>query len=93
MEQKGEHREIYHIGNDFEVSILELIKTIENTIGESIEVFHGASAEGGTARRCPDISKMRKLGYQPKIDLVEGLQRTSSWYSQQQGGLDHNRLL
>jgi UDP-glucose 4-epimerase len=37
--------------------------------------------EGGTPRRCPDIGKMRALGYDPKVSLAEGVGRTVKWYS------------
>ena len=31
-------------------------------------------------RRCPDIGKMKKLGYNPRIQLDEGLKNTIAWY-------------
>lgn len=80
MEQNGSHREIYHIGNDEEVSILELIKCLEEIVGRKINVILGEPAVGGTPRRCPDISKMKTLGYTPSINLKEGLQETARWY-------------
>jgi nucleoside-diphosphate-sugar epimerase len=35
---------------------------------------------GGTARRCPDISKLARLGYKPRVPLAEGLKPTLAWY-------------
>lgn len=34
----------------------------------------------GTPCRCPDISKIRALGYRPQVLLVEGLKKTCVWY-------------
>ena len=30
--------------------------------------------------RCPDVTKMRTLGYEPKVSLKEGLKKTIDWY-------------
>ena len=35
---------------------------------------------GGTARRCPDISKLARLGYKQRVPLSEGLKPTLDWY-------------
>ena len=86
MERLGGNREIYHIGNDFEISILDLISELENCLDVSINVEMGPAADGGTARRCPDISKMKMLGYSPKIDLGKGLSKTVNWY------LEHDNI-
>ena len=31
-------------------------------------------------RRLPDIKKLNKLGYKPKINLKKGLKETIDWY-------------
>ncbi len=80
MYAKGGHREIYHIGNDEEVSIRDLAARVGRALGGELAVEPGPAAEGGTPRRCPDISKMRALGYAPRVALDEGLRRTAEWY-------------
>ena len=79
--EKGEDKEIYHIGNDDELSIFDLAKKITNLIDTKINVKKGEQTHfGGTMRRCPDISKMRKIGYQPKISIDIGLEKSVDWY-------------
>lgn len=80
MYEKGETREVYHIGNDEEVSIEYLVACLGTTMGLDLQIQPSQAAEGGTVRRCPDISKMRELGYRPKINLREGLKLTTDWY-------------
>lgn len=80
MYAHGGHREIYHIGNDEEVSIRDLALRVGKSIGLELEIHPGDAPDGGTPRRCPDITKMRKLGYQPAVDLDTGLERTVAWY-------------
>lgn len=78
---KGKDKEIYHIGNDVELSIFDLAKKITKLIDDKIDVRKGKQTHfGGTMRRCPDISKMRKIGYEPEISIEKGLQVTVDWY-------------
>lgn len=80
MYAAGGHREVYHIGNDHEISIAELADLVGQSMGVTLQVEPSSAAVGGTPRRCPDISKMRALGYQPTVSLADGLARTAEWY-------------
>jgi nucleoside-diphosphate-sugar epimerase len=82
MREKGEHLGIYHVGTMEEVTIADLAHRIAGVYGRKIELVAGKPAPGGTARRCPDISKLAKLGYKPHVLLSEGLKPTLEWYRQ-----------
>lgn len=79
--EKGKHLEIYNIGTDHEVTIAELAGLIGKQFKREISVMAGEAAAGGTSRRCPDINKMRALGYEPQTSLESGIQKTVSWYN------------
>ena len=80
MYKTGASREIYHIGNDEEVSINTLIDNLSKIMDCEVRTLPSPAISGGTPRRCPDISKIRALGYSPRVPLVEGLKRTCEWY-------------
>jgi nucleoside-diphosphate-sugar epimerase len=80
MREKGEHLGIYHVGTMEEVTIADLARRIARVAGREIELVAGALAAGGTPRRCPDISKLARLGYKPRVPLDEGLEPTLDWY-------------
>ncbi len=82
LNDKGKHLNIYHVGNDEEISIALLAKEIGKYYGKEIDVVPGETVKGGTQRRCPNISKLRALGYNPHIRLAEGLPRMIEWYDQ-----------
>ncbi len=82
MREKGEHLGIYHVGTMEEVTIADLAHRIAGVYGREITLVAGKPAPGGTARRCPDISKLAKLGYKPRVPLSEGLKPTLDWYRQ-----------
>lgn len=81
--KKGRHLNIYHIGTMQEVSIRELAEEIGRYFGKKVTVLAGAPAPGGTLRRCPEISKLKKLGYIPKVSLKQGIRKICGWYDGQ----------
>ena len=93
MYEKGGHREIYHIGADEEITIRELAERIGKVVGIDIEIQPGELQAGGTRRRCPDISKMRALGWAPVVGLDEGLERTVAWYREHVDDVPANDLM
>lgn len=88
IENKEAIGEIINIGAEEEISILELANLMYNLSGVSsglnIKYVPYASFSKNyedVKRRIPSIGKMNKiLGYQPKVDLKEGLKRLIDWY-------------
>jgi UDP-glucose 4-epimerase len=93
MYARGGHREIYHIGNDEEVSIRDLATRIGAVLARNPEIVPSPAAVGGTPRRCPDIGKMRALGYAPRHALDDGLARTAEWYLEHRDREASNALM
>lgn len=95
MYESGEHRQIYHIGNDEEVSIASLAERIGRAMGYEIQIEPSAAPAGETSRRCPDITKMRAIGYAPQIALDQGLRMTIEAYlaERQEGQRKDNPLI
>jgi nucleoside-diphosphate-sugar epimerase len=93
MYEKGGHREIYHIGSDEEVSVRDLAARIGKIVGIDLDIRPGQIQAGGTPRRCPDISKMRALGWSPAVGLDEGLERTVAWYREHRDDVPANDLM
>src|SRR3989344_4207 len=80
--EKGENLGIYHIGTMDEISISYVALEIGKYFGKDVNIVPGKPAEGGTKRRCPDITKLRKLGYHPKVPFAKGLAITTKWYDE-----------
>jgi UDP-glucuronate decarboxylase len=77
--------EAYNIGAVRpEVSMLDLVKLIEQALGREVALERTEYPDSYPAdepmRRCPDLTKARlQLGYQPQVDLLEGLRRFFVW--------------
>jgi len=80
MRDKGEHLGVYHVGTTEEVAVADLARRIAAYAGREIALVAGAAQPGGTMRRCPDIEKLAKLGYRPRVPLSAGLPQTLDWY-------------
>jgi nucleoside-diphosphate-sugar epimerase len=80
MREKGEHLGIYHVGTTEEIAIADLARRVAAHAGREIEFVPQPAPEGGTARRCPDIGKLARLGYAPQVPLAKGLPPTLDWY-------------
>lgn len=76
----GEPLGIYHVGSDRETSIRDLAHMVAQLWGRGIELAQGQLLEGSTLRRCPDVTKLKALGFAPCISLETGLRRTADWY-------------
>lgn len=82
MFSNGTAGEIFNLGNPDEYRIKDLAeKIIKMTDSKSKIEFTGSFREDDPMRRQPDISKAKKLlGWEPKIGIDEGLQKTIGFY-------------
>jgi len=80
MLDKGQHLNLYHIGNPEEISIREVAEKVVEYFGRHAKIIVGAAPVGETPRRCPDILKLKKLGYEPQVSFGEGIIPTARWY-------------
>lgn len=93
MWRSGESMNVYHIGSMEEVAIRDLARITAEALGVRVDLVAGPAAAGATPRRCPDIGKMRAIGYAPAISLVQGIERTVAWYRENPAPTDSNPLL
>ena len=77
---QGSHLNVYHIGTSDEIKISDLANKIAKILNVEVNVVPGELTQGGTLRRCPDISKLQSLGFNPEISLDEGLEFSKDWY-------------
>jgi nucleoside-diphosphate-sugar epimerase len=80
---KAQNLETYNIGTTDEISIKKLALMIAKKMDINVNVIAGPLTNGSPQRRCPDVTKLSKLGFLPKISLEQGLDRTIEWYIKQ----------
>lgn len=80
LSRSGEHMPV-NIGNPEEFTILEAAQLIIEVTGSKSELRFEDLPEDDPTRRCPDIAKARALlGWEPRITLKEGLERSLEFF-------------
>lgn len=70
-----------NLGNPNEFTILELANSIITITGSKSEIIYRQLPQDDPKQRKPDISKAKELlGWQPKIQLQEGLEKTVQYF-------------
>jgi GDP-L-fucose synthase len=72
--------DIVNIGTGQGITIKELALLINKVVGYEGEIIFDASKPDGTPVKVSEISRIKSLGWLPKITLKEGLGRTYAWY-------------
>ena len=81
--QLDEHEPV-NIGNPHEITILEFAERIRTLLGSSVPIIFEPLPQDDPKQRCPDISKARRLlGWEPKVNLEEGLRRTLEFFQRE----------
>ncbi len=79
----SDHHEPVNIGNPHEMTIREMAEAIIRLTGSSSPLVAKPLPVDDPKVRQPDITLARKLlGWEPRIDLEEGLTRTIAWFRQ-----------
>jgi len=72
---------VVNVGNSQEITILQLAEKVKELTKSRSQLTFQPLPKDDPKRRCPDMSKMEKLlGWQPRIEIEEGLTRTITWF-------------
>jgi len=77
---KDEH---INVGSGEDVTIKELAQTIAAAAGFTGAVEWDSTKPDGTPRKVMDVSKIKSLGWAPKISLTEGVRQTVEYYQRE----------
>ena len=70
-----------NLGNPREFTMLELAETVKKLTGSSSSIVHKELPQDDPQQRKPDISRAKEvLGWEPTIELEEGVQRTVEYF-------------
>ncbi len=72
-----------NIGSGVDVTILELMQMVCDVVGFHGTILRDESKPDGTPRKLMAADKLRAMGWAPRIDLIDGIRSTYTWF------LDH----
>ena len=74
LKHPGTDNETYNVGSGKNYSIFEIYEMIRSFLGAHAEPVYKDNWEGDAQETLADISKAKRLGWSPKVDIREGLQ-------------------
>lgn len=78
------HAEPLNLGSDERVTLDDLVDLVAQVAGKTVRKRHDPSKPQGVRGRNSDNSRLREVvGWEPKVTLAEGLQRTYTWIEAQ----------
>lgn len=72
--------DLYNVGFGSDVSIKDLAELVQKVVGHHGEIIWDAEKPDGTPKKLMDSSKLRTLGWEPEINLENGIENTYSWF-------------
>ncbi|MCX6746771.1 MAG: NAD(P)-dependent oxidoreductase [Candidatus Pacearchaeota archaeon] len=71
-----------NLGSGRGYSIKELVNVILVNVKNPPEVIWDSSKPSGDKKRIMDVSRAKKMGWQPRVSLEEGIKKTIKWYDE-----------
>ena len=78
--QDYEDEEHINVGTGEDVTIKELAETVAKVVDFRRTIEWDTSKPNGTPRKVLNVDKIKSLGWEPKIELKEGIESTYNWY-------------
>jgi len=73
--------EAINVATGGRISLNELLRVMQKIVGTSLQPVYAEGRQGDVKDSQADITKARtRLGYEPTVDLEEGLRRTLDWF-------------
>lgn len=83
---------LYNVGTGTDVTIKDLALLIQKITGHQGEIIWDDTKPDGTPRKVLDVSKLKALGWNAKVDLVSGIQKTYDWFLEHQNHIKEVKL-
>ncbi|MFD6029754.1 GDP-L-fucose synthase family protein [Cellulosimicrobium funkei] len=74
-----------NVGTGHDVTIREIAEAVADVVGYDGETRWDTSKPDGTPQKLLDVSRLRATGWEARIGLREGLERTVAWYRERAG--------
>lgn len=80
--QKYDQAGHINVGTGEDVTIKELAETIADVVGYGRHINWDTTKPNGTPRKVMNVDRIKSLGWEPKIGLREGIEKTYQWYKE-----------
>jgi UDP-glucose 4-epimerase len=81
IEKAQTQKNVYNLGHDYFITVVEVVKIILDELGLQNVVLDFAGGQRGWVGDSPlvhlDTTKLKAMGWQPKVSIEEGIRRTA----------------
>lgn len=71
---------LLNVGCGEDISIAALAELVRDVVGYQGRIIYDTTKPDGTPQKLLDVSRMKALGWQPKIPLAEGIASVYQWF-------------
>lgn len=79
-EEVGRGDVLINVGTGIDYSIAELADIVRSVVGYRGKIVWDTSKPNGMPRKILDSGRLRTMGWQAKVDILEGIRMTYQWY-------------
>ena len=78
--ERYDDTQMLNVGTGEDVTIAETAALVRDVVGFEGEIVYDRSKPDGTPRKLLDVSRLRALGWSPRIPLADGVRATYEWF-------------
>ena len=78
--EKYDGREIVNVGVGEDSTIAGLAENVKRAVGFGGKIRWDTSKPDGTPRKLLDVTKIRGMGWKPKVTIEDGIASTYDWF-------------
>ena len=85
LESENSNNQVYNVGSGVNTSVLEVANKLKELYDSDVEItISGNYRLGDIRHNYADLSKVKSIGFEPKVSFDEGIERFAVWVKQQE---------
>ncbi len=85
LESENANNKVYNVGSGVNTSVLKVANKLKELYDSDIEItISGNYRLGDIRHNYADLSKIKSIGFEPKVSFDEGIQKFTAWVKQQE---------
>lgn len=78
---------LINVGTGYDIEIKKLALMVQSVVGHEGDILWDESKPDGTPRKVMDVSRIKSMGWEPRLNLLEGISQTYNWFQKNQKSL------
>ena len=84
LESENANNQVYNVGSGVNTSVLKVANKLKELYDSDVEItISGNYRLGDIRHNYADLSKVKSIGFEPKVSFDDGIERFSAWVKQQ----------